>query len=190
MSCGELIERKPGTIVVTVCSGRPGEGVYAEQWDANSGFLTGDEAAETRRQEDLSALDLLGAMQCCLGFLDDPYREKTGRVHEAQDACHDIAQAIAELLDRFRPDVCLFPLGLGPGGDAHETTSNAAVAALGARPWCEAIAYADLPYAFTYESRVAKRLSQLGKNWKPLPVTPKSSSVKRAAVLCYTSQHE
>jgi hypothetical protein len=99
-----------------------------------------------------------------------------------------VARGIGVLLDRLHPALCIFPLGLGDGASAREETSNAAMATLAERPWCEAVAYFDLPYAITWPSRVDERLSQLGK-WNLLSYEPASLGAKKTAVLRYLSQH-
>jgi LmbE family N-acetylglucosaminyl deacetylase len=185
LSCGLWLETHPGATVSTVCSGRPGPGVAASpEWDALAGFTWADEAMEARQAEDAAALQVLGASQHLLGFLDDLYRP-------AGDSMSNLEHAIGDLLDKLRPERCLLPLGLGkPGGD-HDITRIAALRALAVRPWCAALLYADLPYAETdrdlMQSHIASTLGELslGKVHFQWPLT---DDTKRKAVGCYVSQ--
>src|SRR5580658_10141715 len=59
LSCGAWLSSHPGSVVATVCTGRPGPGIGPHQWDGTSGFPSGDAAAMVRQGEDAAALAVL-----------------------------------------------------------------------------------------------------------------------------------
>ena len=194
MSCGSLVARHPGTQVTTVFSGRPGPGVTAHSWDKSAGFATGDEATLARHDEDRNALEVLGARQGGLGFLDGPYRDSTGRCHEdpAMETPLETAlpSALADLVDEWSPEVLVVPLGLWH--DDHIATGRASRALLTSRPECTLIAYADLPYAITRPALVGLLVDELrgqGVRAAPFQVQlPVATTRKGQAVDRYRSQ--
>jgi LmbE family N-acetylglucosaminyl deacetylase len=193
LSAGAWLTRHPGATVATVFSGLPGEGVVAHEWDFNGGFTTGNDAATGRRAEDAGALELLQADQVVLGFLDGPYRPMTGRIHESEDIYNgDIHAAITtslrQLLEGLRPRRCYFPLGALH--EDHHIASNAAVAAI-LEADLPAIAYTDLPYAFSFPDFPAQRIAELqgmGCRVTEYPTMLGDYLLKREAVSCYQSQ--
>jgi LmbE family N-acetylglucosaminyl deacetylase len=196
LSCGNWLERHPGTIVATVCSGAPGPDIPADPgWDALAHFSTGDEAAEARRAEDLAALGVLGAHQTALGFLDGSfYKSEVGRPHERPGAGHSFEDALAltvgELVDELRPDACLVPLGLLHPD--HIATHRAALRSLKARPKTPVIFYLDLPYGIASEQAAQDRIDGLAASGIGLSPLPDAGSPPAAAKLraadCYRSQ--
>jgi len=177
LSATELIERNPGTTVVTVCGGRPPVGMEASPWDYGSGFASAFDAADARRREDFEALSLLGARQVCLEFFDGPYR--------IDESVETVADAIGSLIDCLKPQRCALPLGLSHAD--HKLVSNATLRSLRDRPQCLPIAYADLPYAITDPSTIEERLTEIGVSFVPYPSV--AVTRKEAAVDCYRSQH-
>ncbi len=195
LSCGHWIERHPGTLVATVCSGRPGPGVPADpEWDALAHFSSADDAAASRRDEDLDAMAVLDARQVPLGFLDGAYKDRVGRCHERGDrgASFDmeLTGAIARLLDDAGPQVCLIPLGLLHPD--HIATRTAALAALVDRPAIEALVYLDLPYGIAFREAAAQQVEAMAAAGFPLVESvepgPPSPSLKRRAASAYRSQ--
>jgi LmbE family N-acetylglucosaminyl deacetylase len=187
LSCGHWLGAHPGAIVATVCSGDPGPSVPAsEGWDARAGFLTGSDATNARRAEDLAALTVLRGEQRLLGYLDAPYRHG-----EPLDEV-GLEDAVVALLDELQPGYCLVPLGLLHPD--HVSTGRAARAALRKRPNCAAIAYRELPYAFLpdHPSLEADGLAALqteGMRTRELSVTaPLGNDAKQVAVHCYGTQ--
>lgn len=195
LSCGAWLSERPGSIVATVCSGRPGPNVAPHQWDGTSGFPSGDAAATVRQAEDVAALAVLGARQHGLGFLDGEYRRMTGRCHEDssirgpfKDA---LAEMICELVDALRPELVLCPMGLLH--QDHIATSEAAWSALRARPTSHLLAYLDLPSALTdpaWLEEAEERLQSSGLHATDYPVETHVTELKEKAVACYTSQLE
>ena len=165
LSCARWLEQHPGTIVATVCSGKPGPGVPADPaWDALARFSSGDHAAESRRDEDLDALGVLGAEQLVLGFLDGSfYKERAGRWHEAGNAGNSfeahLTRSIDEVLDDLDPDACLLPLGLLHPD--HIVTRRAALISLRGRPQVRSMVYLDLPYGIAFEAAALEQIEEL-----------------------------
>jgi LmbE family N-acetylglucosaminyl deacetylase len=195
LSCGHWLERHPGCVIATVCSGRPGTGVPADpKWDALSGFTWADEAAESRCAEDRNALDILNADQALLGFLDGDYKEMVGRPHEdggVEGTFEEtLAHSIETLLDHLRPVTLLLPLGLQHGD--HIATGDAALMCLAEREWCRGYGYVDLPYAITTSQSVDQRVGELrARGFQFASYYTKTASpqnAKGAAVYCYSSQ--
>jgi LmbE family N-acetylglucosaminyl deacetylase len=182
----------PGATVATVCSGFPGPGVPAANWDRKSGFTTADEAMEARQAEDLAALSVLNAHQHLpLGFLDNEYPD-------AARSLLGLETVIGALLDDLRPKRCLIPLGVAHPD--HVSTGNACRRALAARNGIEAIVYGDLPYRFlpdtaqSYEDAVTHALTQQVPG-EGFPMTadvewqaPSTEQPKRDATARYISQ--
>lgn len=195
LSCGAWLSRRPGSVVATVCSGRPGPGIGPHQWDGTSGFPSGDAAAIVRRAEDAAALAVLGARQQVLGFLDGEYRQVAGRCHEDssvrgpfKDA---LVEAVCDLIDTLRPELVLCPMGLLH--QDHIATTEAAWSALRARPNSQLLAYLDLPSAFTdpaWLEEAEDRLRSSGLHTADYPLESEPTELKEQAVACYTSQLE
>jgi LmbE family N-acetylglucosaminyl deacetylase len=196
LSCGNWLERHPGTIVGTVCSGLPGASVPADPtWDALAHFSSGDEAARARRAEDRAALGLLGADQAVLGFLDGWfYKSEAGRPHERPDVGPSfedaLARSIGGLVDELRPDACLVPLGLLHPD--HIVTHRAALSALRVRPEIPVVFYCDLPYGIASVQAAEDRLEGLAASGFGLAPQPDAGSPpaqsKLRAARCYRSQ--
>jgi len=195
LSCGAWLEGHPGSVVATVCSGRPGLGVAPHEWDAKSGFPSGNAASAARRAEDAAALALLGASQHTLGFLDGDYREVTGHCHEDgsvrgpfKDA---LAEAICELVDALDPQLLVCPMGLLHRD--HIATTEAAWSTLRARPDRPLVAYVELPYAITdpaWLEEAQDRLRSSGLHSCEYPIEQYSTKSKEEAFACYESQLE
>jgi LmbE family N-acetylglucosaminyl deacetylase len=142
LSCGHWLEQHPGSIVATVFCASPGPGVPAGGWDGPSGFVTAEEACAAREAEDAAALAVVGAFQRRLPFCDDQYAK-----YRSPSLEDDVRAAVGSLLDELRPQRCFFPLGIR--NEDHKMTRRVAIAVLDERHWCEAVAYAELPYQFS-----------------------------------------
>jgi LmbE family N-acetylglucosaminyl deacetylase len=195
LSCGGWLAANPGTYVATVCSGRPGAGVPADpEWDALAGFSDADAAAASRRAEDREALDVLGAHQLVLGFLDGAYKSAVGRPHQdpgiALPFQAALAGSIGRLLDELTPTACVFPLGLLHPD--HQVTQRAAREALACRDGIDALCYLDLPYGIAFDGLAREELDRLAPHGADAVVTAETGPIitgsKRRAVKCYRSQ--
>ncbi|HEX3980515.1 MAG TPA: PIG-L family deacetylase [Acidimicrobiales bacterium] len=193
LSCAAWLEHHPGTVVATVCSGRPGPGVPADPtWDALAGFVEADHAAEARGAEDREALDVLGARPRGLGFLDGGYKAQVGRPHEETGGPSSFDRALTEAVDRLledvRPITVLFPLGLVHPD--HVATRRAVLACLRGRPELPALAYLDLPYGMAFGEVAHRTIDSLRAAGVDLgdPVPGGDGPAKARAAGCYRSQ--
>jgi LmbE family N-acetylglucosaminyl deacetylase len=197
MSSGHWLVRHPGCTVAIVGSGRPGLGVPACQWDSTSGYSSGDAASLGRRDEDASALGVLGCQQHLLGFLDGEYQKEVGRSHEDPNRSGDfeaeLTRTLEELYTRMQPEQFIAPLGLAH--EDHKTTGRAARAVLRNHPECTLLVYADLPYAITDPTAVTGLLDDLRlEGFRVMDyhlASPNETDCesKRVAVDCYATQH-
>lgn len=190
LSCGHFLASNPGSVVATVCGGRPGPEVPACQWDAVSGFGTGSEAALARRAEDAEALRILGSQQVVLGFLDGEYLPN-GHMHEQLSRTGSRERALEEdicaLIDGLRPRQLVFPLGLAHRD--HVLVGDAVTAVIRSRSDYPALAYVDLPYAISWPNLVEARLQDLNSRGVVLPTRQTNDvTIKAVALNCYQSQ--
>jgi LmbE family N-acetylglucosaminyl deacetylase len=179
-ACGQLLAEHPGSLVLTVCAGRPSTYPALTDWDRAAGFAPGDDIVALRRAEDRAALAVLGAQPVWLDFLDAQYGA-------AADAA-TIGVELAEAIGRLGCTSVFAPLGLFHSD--HVLTHNAALAALPACP-------ADW---FLYEDALYRRLPELlqereeqlrarGFALKPVTLSgPDCSDRKRRAIAAYASQ--
>jgi LmbE family N-acetylglucosaminyl deacetylase len=179
LGCGDLLLAHPGTLVVTVCAGRPPAGSPLASWDADAGFGPGDDVMAARRAEDAAALALLDARPRWLDFCDAQYR--------APAPVAAVAGVLRPLLDRAGATTVLVPLGLFH--DDHRLAHAAGrLAAAGRR----LLAYEDALYR-RYRGLLDARLAALradGVAMRPTRLAPErpASARKRAAIACYRSQ--
>ena len=117
LACGCVLESHPGSVVATVCAGRPRTGDAVTEWDAAAGFGPHDDVMAARRAEDLAALSLLGASPVWLDFRDRQYEP----AHEPRD----LQRAIDGLVRAIRPHALFIPLGLFHSD--HRAVHDAAV---------------------------------------------------------------
>lgn len=105
LSCGDFLSVHPNAVVVTVFAGTPANAdLNADlltSWDAASGFSGAAEAMQTRRKEDLSALQMLDAAPHWLDFLDSQYL--------ATPSIDDVARSLRTVLDEICPATVLYP---------------------------------------------------------------------------------
>jgi LmbE family N-acetylglucosaminyl deacetylase len=180
-SCGQLLAARPGSVVVTVCTGLPGVDQPHTEWDTESGFSSAREAVGARRTEDARAMELVGASRVGLDLLDGQYVLPTDHEERMQRALDD---AIGD-----RPSLALFvPLGIRHPD--HQLVGRLArdVARAQARP---AILYEELPYRVEEPDEHLAALDRVhDEGWLlehcDLALGP--LEVKDAAIDCYVSQ--
>jgi LmbE family N-acetylglucosaminyl deacetylase len=185
MGAGHLLLAHPGATVCTVFAGRPDD--YPDQpteWDALGGFQPGDDVVAIRRQEDLAALDVLGAEHHWLEFVDHQYLEPHARA-----IADDVAPALAAVVDAVAPTAVVLPLGLA--NPDHVVTHEAGVRVAQGRPDLAWFAYEDAGYKHI-PGMMAWRVSKLFRTdlWPTPMIVPTSQdhARKRAAIECYVSQ--
>ena len=176
-SCGALLARHPGSVVVTAFAGGPRDGAGVTEWDRASGFTTSADAVLGRRAEDRAALARLGAEPHWLEFPDAQYGS-------SPDVA-TLAAALVAALTREPFSRVLLPLGLFHSD--HLLTHAAARAALRwvGRPWS---LYEEAIYR-RYAGLLDERLALLARDGALAPLAVSADTeAKRAAVACYRSQ--
>jgi LmbE family N-acetylglucosaminyl deacetylase len=185
MGAGHLLLARPGSTVCTVFAGAPAR--YPEtptEWDALGGFRAGDDVAAARRQEDLAALEVLGAQHRWLDFVDHQYLPPNERA-----SADEVAPELAAVVDAVKPSAVVLPLGLA--NPDHVVTHEAALRIAQQRPDLAWFAYADAGYQHI-PGMMAWRIAKLFRSelW-PTPMivpTEQDHARKRAAIECYRSQ--
>jgi LmbE family N-acetylglucosaminyl deacetylase len=197
LSCARLLIGCPDMTVLTVFGGLPVAGLPASNWDRRSGFQSGREAGQARREEDARALVRLGAQQETLGFLEIAYRTPT-RVHDTRTEVrlfNAITRDLVCLLKESQPEVLVIPLGIGHPD--HRLASHAAISAFLQAHCRFLLAYCDLPYSLgPGATGVASRLRKLRcLAWPWVPELDLSSEIgletrKYEALKEYGSQEQ
>lgn len=182
---GLLLARHPGATVVTVFAGRPP--TYPDpvsEWDALGGFAAGDDVVARRRDEDVAALTIVGAVPRWLDFADHQYLDGDERATP-----EDVANALRAALVDLDPTAVFVPFGLG--NPDHETTHRAARLLLDELDGIAWYCYEDAGYEHV-PGLLAWRISALFRaGWWPTPaVVPLSDDLdrKRRALAEYRSQ--
>lgn len=180
-SCGALLARHPGSVVVTVFAGSPPSSAPCTEWDRACGFLPGDDVMALRRAEDARALERLGTQPVWLPFLD--------RQYGSAPTPEDVARALLTAIGRWAPDRIAYPLGLFHSDHVLVREAMLALAARAALP--PAVAYADALYRRIpglLEAQVAA-LEQRGYAVRMrAPAATDCPPQKRMAIACYRSQ--
>jgi LmbE family N-acetylglucosaminyl deacetylase len=182
LSAAHLLQRAGrAATMLTVCSGVPPPELEVSDWDDESGFLSGAEAALARAHEDWRACALTGASRVGLGHLDRPYRRG------ADVPAAVLLEQVARLLE---PTAALWiPASIG-GNPDHVAVTSALLPLARELPVGRVGVYADLPYAessgYDLPARVAEALP--GLRAADVPVRDADFQRKLAAVRCHASQ--
>ena len=180
-ACGQLLDSHPGSIVVTVCAGRPPAHVSLTEWDRAAGFVSGDDVMGIRRSEDRAALTVLAAHPVWLDFCDSQYRQSP--------SIEAVMEALHEAVCAFRVRTIVLPLGLFHSD--HLLTHQATLLLRRRHGHCSWYLYADALYR-RLPGLTERRLDECAATGLRLqPVTFPAdvlSPRKRAAVQCYRSQ--
>lgn len=122
MGAGHVLLSHPGSVVVTVCGGRPpAYPPEPTEWDAMAGFGPDDDVVGIRRQEDRHAMELLGAEPVWLEFSDHQYLEPSTR-----PTPDEVAPVLQEAIEAAGATAVMLPMGLG--NPDHVMTHDAAMA--------------------------------------------------------------
>ena len=180
-ACGRMLEAHPGSIVVTVCAGRPPADVPLTEWDRAAGFQPGDDVMGMRRTEDRAALTLLAAYPIWLDFCDSQYG-RSSSPEAVMDALHEVICAA-------KANTIVLPLGLFHSD--HVLTHQATLLLRRRHAHLSWFVYADALYRQLpglTEFRL-KECESCGLALQPaaFPVNAVSDR-KQAAVHCYQSQ--
>ena len=212
-SCGGLIweQAQAGleVLVWTVCAGDPPEGPlspFAESLHQRWG--SGEEAGRVRRQEDLRASEILGAVSHHLPIPDCIYRRQPGsgdylyaseeslfaELHASEvELVESLARSLGEVvlalaLNQLGPGgvnlVC--PLGLGGHVD-HQLTRAAAERLACYEPACRMWYYADFPYILE-DGTLLSELPRGGWQTQVFPVSPAGLDAWQRAMAAHHSQ--
>jgi LmbE family N-acetylglucosaminyl deacetylase len=140
LSLAHVLQREGAVAtVVTVCGGEPPRGAPVSEWDADSGFASGAEAARTRLLEDAAACAVTGARAYPLDHCDSPYGPLP--------APAVLRSEIAPLLQ----DDCILWLPAGFVNPDHAHVRAALLPLAETLPAGQARTYVDLPYAASDE---------------------------------------
>lgn len=180
-ACGRLLEAHPGSIVVTVCAGRPPRDLPLTEWDRAAGFKPGDDVMGMRRKEDERALTLLSSYAFWLDFCDSQYCRSP--------SAETVMEALHQVVSATHVTTIVLPLGLFHSD--HKLTHDAALLLRRRHPKVSWFLYADALYRRLpglTEARL-RECSSSGLALQPaaFPVNP-VTNLKRAAVECYQSQ--
>ncbi len=202
-SCGDLLVAHPGSMVVTVMAGKPptpspaacqgsidsschgkwsNEQTGFAEWDTASGFPSGDDVVGRRREEDRSALQILGATPIWLDLCDSQYQHSP--------TIEEIAAILEETFERLQPSAVFFPFGLFHSD--HVLTHKACLELVWRHRAWDWFAYEDAIYRAFSDDLVNQRrawLETLGITAAPAGDSGyPASDAKRRAVNCYQSQ--
>ena len=143
LSCGALLLAHPGATVATLFAASPD--AYTDplnEHDTDCGFHPGDDTMAVRRDEDVHAMQVLGATPRWLPLCQNSHAARADPIAVPPGAVEAIAEAVADV----RPTCVVAPLGLlHPDHQACHASALAARDRAGAAPW---LWYSDLPYTF------------------------------------------
>jgi LmbE family N-acetylglucosaminyl deacetylase len=181
-ACGEWIASSRNATVVTIFAGSASSNAPVTTWDAECGFRDGDDVMALRRNEDRTALGLLGAKPIWLDFRDDHYGES--RTTQA------IADALAAVIIDEEASTIHFPLGLFHAD--HRRASDATLTLVDRFAPLACRVYEDAIYR-CIAGAVDARVQALGERGFVVErCTPSldrdAAARKREAVGCYRSQ--
>lgn len=180
-ACGQMLEAHPGSLVATVCAGRPPAGAPLTEWDRAAGFGPADDVMGMRREEDRAALGLLGAAPLWMDFRDSQY----GPTHSAAD----LQDAIGRVIRLVRPAAVFVPMGLFHSD--HRSVHEAAILVAERHRDCRWFLYEDALYR-RIPGLVDERLrlvTEAGFLLTPVSFPVRTSCGRKAeAVHCYRSQ--
>ena len=187
MGAGQMLIRhaEKQTTVITVLGGRPPS--YPDPpspWDALGGFRAGDDVVGVRREEDRSAMELIGADHVWLDFADHQYLDPADR-----PKAQDVAPVLEEAIVAQAPTAVFAPMGLA--NPDHVLTHDAAMIVRERHSDLAWFAYEDHGYKHI-PGMLAWRVSKLFRSglWPTpalVPVTA-DTELKRKAIWCYSSQ--
>jgi LmbE family N-acetylglucosaminyl deacetylase len=185
LGAAHLLFAHPGSVVVTVFGGPPGQ--YPDppsEWDALGGFRAGDDVVALRREEDEAAMKVLDARPVWLDFVDYQYLQP-----EQRPTNDDVASAIARVVDEERPTAVFLPMGIA--NPDHVSTHEGGMLVAAERADVAWFCYEDSGYKHI-PGMLAWRISKLFRSelWPTPMIVPTvvDHERKRAAVECYASQ--
>jgi LmbE family N-acetylglucosaminyl deacetylase len=143
ISCGALMRAHPGATVATLFAASPEQ--YSNplnEHDTACGFQPGTDTMAVRRDEDVVALERVGATARWLGFCQNSHVERTDPVAIVPGA----VDALVATIDEVQPSCVVAPLGLlHVDHMSCHATALAASERVPELPW---LWYSDLPYVY------------------------------------------
>jgi LmbE family N-acetylglucosaminyl deacetylase len=152
LSCAGLLERHPGSTVVTVLAGAPDRD-HDGYNRLSTGKVYAPDAVRVRREEDEAALSSLGATPRWLDFLDGDFLGAPSRTDQAE-----IAEQLGRTLAASGAGAVFAPLGIVHPD--HVGVADACRALTETVP-TEWYLYADMPYMQDDPGAVGARLAEL-----------------------------
>ncbi|MGE5450685.1 MAG: PIG-L family deacetylase [Acidobacteriota bacterium] len=182
-ACANLLAAHPGSTVITVFAGCPSEDAPLPDWDARCGFQSPQEAVMARREEDRTALSILGARPVWLDFLDSQYNQSP--------MPQEVSRALLHALSDIDVKSVVLPIGLFHSD--HLVVHDAAMSALCGLDVGDVNLhlYEDVPYR-AIQGLLQQRLNMLVT--QGVVATPSSlpsaqdPTIKARAVAAYASQ--
>ena len=180
-SCEALLRWARDVTVFTVFSGDTKLGASLSEWDRLCGFSEGDDVMAHRRQEDMNALNLVGAT-ALWGELSEATLHSEALDEEA------VRRALIAAIDKVQPTHIVFPLGLSH--EDHLTVSQECLSVL-SHTAAEAFTYAERPYSQRAPWAVRRRRTELTRlGWElesvHLPRGHRRSHLE--GIRCYQTQ--
>ena len=185
LSCAALLAARPGGRVVTAYTAGPAAWTDLTSWDERCGFRAGVDVMAARKQEDRSALALLGAEPVWLDLVEGQYEPRPGPAQ--------VRDRLWQHLTTLVPAPVTIAVPLGLDHPDHVTVSDALLAlrAEGLLPDATWLLYEDLPYATRSPAGPTARREALrahGLVLEPVPTPAVDLGLKRAAVARYRTQ--
>lgn len=184
LSCGQLINSRPGTVITTILAGFP-PGAHGGWSGQTTGLPVAEDANSMRRDEDQRATRALGART---NWIDIPAQEY-GPTSSPSERLLSIQQSIVTAV--ANTEMCSLFLPLGLTHPDHIIVSDAALLAVHASN-VESYVYMEMPYGQARPGRVRRRLRRIGRRFYMEPLAPFVGDVqkKAEAVNAYASQIE
>jgi LmbE family N-acetylglucosaminyl deacetylase len=185
LSCAGLLAARPGGRVVTAYTAGPAAWEGLTSWDERCGFRAGVDVMAVRKQEDRSALALLGAEPVWLDLTEGQYEPRPGPA--------EVTDRLRQHLTTLHPAPVTLAVPLGLDHPDHVTVSDAVLALRreGVLPDATWLLYEDLPYATRSPGVAVARREALradGLVLEAVPATELDLVLKRAAVARYRTQ--
>ena len=185
LGAAHLLLTYSGSTVITVLGGWPP--AYPDEptaWDAAGGFKAGDDVVAVRRQEDVAAMEVLGATPVWLSFPDHQYLTRAQRPRP-EDVAPDLEAAIMEA----QPTAVFLPMGIA--NPDHVLTHDAGCQVREHHRQMAWFAYEDHGYKHL-PGLLAWRVARLFRSglWPTPAIVPieVDADLKRKAIWCYASQ--
>lgn len=174
-SCGRLISGMEDVTALTVFGGMPKNKLVTTAYDQKSNFENAEQAILGRRNEDATALTLLGAEQRYLEFTDSQYGEEHN-IKTIRDQVTDITKEYDEIY---------VPLGFNHRD--HEAVGSLLEYIVKSNKGKPVYVYMDLPYYVDDPESAVDRLRkiELGLDYE---FRGGDLGKKMLAIACYKSQ--